>query len=365
LLQRISDIVVDSQAVAEFAYDWRLSIEFNAEKLVKLCDQHLEEWRKIVAAKRYGDPQEVRLVLVAHSMGGLVSRVASVAPGMPEALRAIITLGTPYFGAVKAVHMLATGEGAKMPKEAARLLALTCPGLYDLLPRYKCVEDAKAPKGFRPLSTGDVVSIGGDRGHAEDAAGRWARLELAGEQPCGTGLAPITLVGAGQPTLQSISIIDGECRFIESIDTVDYGGDSTVYRQSAAPIGVTAFPLPQKHGALAKSAEALTFVVDKLTGADSGPPLGETPLGADIPDVIEAGEPVTVRVTGAKGKPAGVGVVSVELATGQPTRRAEPRGENGDLFYSQPGLRPGLHRIEVRGGGFSALSDITLVAETP
>jgi hypothetical protein len=366
LLRRVSDTAVDPRAVAEFAYDWRLPIEFNAAELVKRCDTHLKTWRKVVAAtKRYGDPQNVRLVLVAHSMGGLVSRVAATASGMREEVRKIITLGTPYFGAVKAIRMLETGTGAPVPKQAARRLAVTCPGVYDLLPRYRCVRDPLDPKGFRPLSSGDVDSIGGNRSLAQDAAARWTLLGLTGDQPGCTGPATEAVAGAGQPTLQSVSIVAGACLFMESIDGVDYGGDSTVYRQSAAPVGVTAFPLPQKHGALAKTAEALTFVVDKLTGADTGPPLGTRRLGADIPDVVDAGKPVTVRVTGADGIPVGISVASTDLSTGKPTTWTDVKRDDNDLRYSHIGLRRGLHRIEVKGGGFSAVSDITLATEAP
>jgi Lecithin:cholesterol acyltransferase len=363
LIKRISDTVVDSRAVAEFAYDWRLSIEFNASELVKTCEEHLENWRKIVTTERYGDPSEVRLVLVAHSMGGLVSRVAASAPGVPDALRAIVTLGTPYFGAVKAVRTMETGEGTPVPKQAARSLAITCPGLYDLLPRYLCVHDSDAPKGLRALSVDDVISIGGDGGLAEEAAARWTRLGLNPDAAARPGPVPIALVGAGQPTLEAVAIADGQCQFMDSIDGVNHGGDSTVYRRSAAPIGVTASPLPQKHSALAKSTEALTFVVDKLTGADTGPPLGDGGLGADIPDVVDAGQRVSVRVTGAEGDPAGAGVSSIDLDTGQRTTWKDVRSDraSGDLHYSCNGLRPGLHRIEVKGGGFSAISDITLV----
>jgi hypothetical protein len=368
LLQRVSQTVVDPRAVAEFAYDWRLSIEYNAAQLVKRCEEHLEQWRTVVAADHHGDPQDVRLIIVAHSMGGLVARVASTASGMVDALRTIITLGTPYFGAVKAVRMLQTGEGAPVPKRAARQLAITCPGLYDLLPRYQCVEDRQAPNGLRPLSTADVVAVGASDELAEAAAARWARLGLTGDQSGEmrpTPMTPLAVVGAEQPTLQSLSIVDGTCQFMESLAGENYRGDSTVYRASAAPLDVVAFPLPQKHGALAKSSEALTFVVDKLTGADTGPPLGTRPLGADIPDVVEAGEPATVRVTGAEGDPKGVGVASIDLTTGASatwtvTRRDE---DSGDLYYARNGLRPGLHRVEVRGGGFSAVSDITLVAD--
>jgi Lecithin:cholesterol acyltransferase len=149
LLSRVKDTAVDPRAVAEFAYDWRLSIDYNAAELVKRCDEHLDRWRKIAADENLCNPAEVRLVIVAHSIGGLVSRAASAAPGMRDELREVITLGTPYFGAVKAVRMLEIGEGAPVPKGAARRLAVTCPGVYDLLPRYRCVGDPHDPNGVR------------------------------------------------------------------------------------------------------------------------------------------------------------------------------------------------------------------------
>ena len=362
LLRRVENTVVDPRAAVEFAYDWRLPVVYNAAELVGRCEQHLQAWRGVVAAEGYCDPQDVRLVIVAHSMGGLLARVASAAAGMADALREIITLGTPYFGAVKAIRMLATGEGAPVPARAAQRLALTCPGVYDLLPRYRCVRDDDDPQGLRQFSVDDAASIGADRGLAQDAADRWARLGLTGDAraPAPT---PKAVVGAGQPTLQSVSIAAGACLFMESIKGEDHGGDSTVYRQSAAPPGVTAFPLPQKHGALAKSSEALTFVVDKLTGADTGPPLGTRPLGAGIPDVADAQARVEIRVTGAQGNPVGVSVVSTDLDTGRATTWTDVTREGDDLCYSIGGLRPGLHRVEVKGGGYSAITDLLLAVE--
>ena len=171
------------------------------------------------------------------------------------------------------------------------------------------------------------------------------------------------MVGAGQPTLQSVSIVAGACLFMESLEAEDHGGDSTVYRQSAAPPGVTAFPLPQKHGALAKSSEALTFVVDKLIGADTGPPLGTRPLGADIPDVADAQARIEIRVTGAHGNPVGISVVSTDLDTGRATTWTDVAREDDDLRYWIGGLRTGLHRVEVKGGGYSAVTDLLLAVE--
>src|SRR5690242_3840099 len=49
LLKQVQQKVVDARAVAEFPYDWRLSIDENAAQLVLRCEQHLESWRGIVA----------------------------------------------------------------------------------------------------------------------------------------------------------------------------------------------------------------------------------------------------------------------------------------------------------------------------
>ena len=120
LLRRVENTVVDPRAAVEFAYDWRLPVVYNAAELVGRCEQHLQAWRGVVAAEGYCDPQDVRLVIVAHSMGGLLARVASAAAGMADALREIITLGTPYFSAVKAIRMFATSGRARQCRRAPR-----------------------------------------------------------------------------------------------------------------------------------------------------------------------------------------------------------------------------------------------------
>jgi hypothetical protein len=77
LLRRVAETAADSRAVAEFPYDWRLSIEYNAPLLVRCCEEHLESWRAVVQAERKGDPADIRLVVVAHSTGGLITRYAT------------------------------------------------------------------------------------------------------------------------------------------------------------------------------------------------------------------------------------------------------------------------------------------------
>jgi pimeloyl-ACP methyl ester carboxylesterase len=363
---RLADVVPSPQAVFEFPYDWRLSIEYNAQLLAVRCEEVLKAWRAVVTRERYSDSDQVRVTIVAHSMGGLVSRYAAEVCGAAPLVRQIITLGTPYFGAVKSVQMLANGEGARLPHRAARELARSCPGVYDLLPRYRCVTPGIDQNGKqtpdRHFSNAEAAAVGADAALAREAATRYTKLA---EATAGGGAVPVLpLVGADQPTLQRLSIDSGEAQFFRDLDGTDHAGDSTVYRGAAAPRGATAFPLPQHHGALAKTAEALTFVSDKLTGADTGPPLGTRPVGADIPEFASAGMPVRVRVTGTDD-PIGVTITSVDVETGARTSWMPGARRDGGLLFVGPVLKPGLHRVEVKAGGFSPISDLLLIAEQP
>lgn len=117
-------------------------------------------------------------------------------------VRQLITLGTPFHGSVKAVHLLNSGRGAPVPLPRARLriLAAQLPGLYDLLPAYRCVDDGS---GGRRLTPGDIADLGGDADLAERSLG----LHHACGQPAPEELR--TVVGVDQPTMQSFRLRDG------------------------------------------------------------------------------------------------------------------------------------------------------------
>ena len=86
--------------VIEFPYDWRLSNVVSARRLEAVVVPALEQWQK-----QTGNP-EARLVLVCHSMGGLVARWFLEVLGGSELTRWLVTIGTPYRGSVKSL-----GEG--------------------------------------------------------------------------------------------------------------------------------------------------------------------------------------------------------------------------------------------------------------
>lgn len=388
LMAALRAYVPDPSAVVEFPYDWRLPVDTNGKLLAERCHRVIEAWRSKVAQQRLADPDEVRVVIVAHSMGGLVAGHALREPGVDSVVRRVLTLGTPHFGAVTAAQMLAAGGSGhvrvpavgeiKLPRRlrsAMHELALTCPAVYDLLPRYRCVVEKAAPRqlasdrGFgqylRYLDVSDIAAIGAHPDLADDAAQRHEDREVASPVPV------MALAGTGQPTLQSLELEAGSCRFFTSLGDYDESnnpaGDGTVYRRAAAAPSVPASPIPQRHGALARSRESLAFVLDALRGGHLPPPLGTRPLALDVPDAASAGDPIVVRVSevGNPGRADSVGlsVRSVDVDTGVATAWTDRRVVDGVLEYRSPVLAPGIYRVLLAGGGFSPVSDIVLVDE--
>ena len=196
LVSAIRRSLTHPDALCEFAYDWRLSVAYNAARLGDVVEAHLQHWRK----HRMGS-KDARVVLTAHSMGGLVARCFSETMGGAPAVRQTVTLGTPFFGAVKAAYLLNSGRGTPVPLPRVRLreLALTLPGVHDLLPSYRCVDDADG----RPLTSADVADLGGDSELAEASFALQRTLAKLGTD----GLRPV--VGVGQPTMQSLRLIRG------------------------------------------------------------------------------------------------------------------------------------------------------------
>ncbi|MCL2782260.1 MAG: hypothetical protein FWD74_12400 [Actinomycetia bacterium] len=354
-------------AVAEFPYDWRMPINHNAKLLVRFATRHLENWRAVVKRENLGDKTESRLVIIAHSMGGLIARYACRVLELDAELADVITLGTPFFGSLNALETMASGTArVLLPRDPVRELVLGCPGVYDLLPRYRCVADGA---GIRSLTVDDVTAIGGCRKFAVDAAARWEELELTHPDPKGSVWRNMcAILGWRQPTWQSVVIDAGSCQFLASLDGKDESGDSTVYEGAASPMPaspreINTVAVAQKHGALMRDEAALTQVEHRLVGTITGPPMGAGEIGADIPDLIPAGTPPVIAVTATDGEPGHAHVSSTELSTGQFTRWHFLRREGDRALFIGRVLPAGLHRVEAHGGTASPVSDLMMVSE--
>jgi hypothetical protein len=263
------------------------------------------------------------------------------------------------------VVLLSTGRGGPLPLPRTRLraLAATLPGLYDLLPGYRCVDEGGTA---RQITASDVAALGGDAELAEQAVARRsvvAEVALPGH---------VQVVGASQPTLQSVTLADGvaEGRAYtmrpagDGIERVDLAGDGTVHRESAQLPDIAALPLAQSHGALAKSEETIVAVGDALVRRATGPWLGAGDLGLGVPDVVAAGEPATVTIDGVD-HPRDVSCRLVDADSGRIVAMPQPVRADGRVVAAVTAPAPGLYRLEATGGGSSSVTQLMLAVEAP
>lgn len=110
-----------------FTYDWRMSIDEAGDKLEEFINK-----------KKYDE-----VIIVAHSMGGLVaSSYIQKSEMNRNKVSKLITMGTPYLGAPKALYVLGTGNMFDAEKNLvmAKPLKIMAPNLisaYELLPTEK------------------------------------------------------------------------------------------------------------------------------------------------------------------------------------------------------------------------------------
>lgn len=376
LRKGIDQVVIHRDAVLEFAYDWRLPVEYNGVLLQQAAAAHLARWRQHPEYLRYRaelpDARAAALVLVAHSMGGMVVR----AMPDPVDVRATITLGTPLDGAAQAALILNTGEGGPFPLPRVQLqqVGATMPGLYDLLPKYRCLEVPDPAQDPVRLTPDHVHLIGGRADLARAAIAAYERFR---DRPLpGTHHA---LVGIEQPTPTTLSLngnrvtghpytfeptADGLARDRNGVLVrVLRHGDGTVPDNSSRPTDATPMALAQQHGPIAKSAESIRMVQNVLRQGELGPRLGESVFGFDVPDVVTVGEPVSVALNGIDG-PGDVSVVLYDQdnrVVDEPGVRYDPEHERFQVTLEF--AEAGIHQLEVSGGGQTAITQRCLAMQ--
>lgn len=128
--------------IEPFRYDWRKSVFTHVEPLTVLIEQIAQQ------------SEDNKVVIVAHSMGGIISKLALLelqAQNKHELVTKLITLGTPWLGSADAYKALLYGEPGAYAKfaefyrffsdEATRELARQLPSVYELLPHKKYFDD--------------------------------------------------------------------------------------------------------------------------------------------------------------------------------------------------------------------------------
>ena len=118
----------------EFPYDWRLDNGTHFEALDRKIDAALKE-----------NPKATKVMLMAHSMGGVIARAYILSsPQRAARVDSLITIGTPYWGAPKPYYGATNGYTFGNPSVLQPLmkkLIQNWPAAYQLMPNYQFIWD--------------------------------------------------------------------------------------------------------------------------------------------------------------------------------------------------------------------------------
>jgi len=215
----------------EFPYDWRQDCRLAAKELAKAIDS----WKI-----------SPRVVIIAHSMGSLVSRYYVERLGGKKKVSRMIFLGGPHYGAPKALMTLLFGPKLLpfgLLGERLRQVISTFPSMYQLLPIYPCAEDQK--KQSIDLLSDETWLLEEQRPLLRTA--REFRKELGTH----CSVPSISIFGYGIKTVTRVKVKRNPQGRWQNVDfDVEEGGDATVPEQSAIVEGSEIHPVQQAHGSL-------------------------------------------------------------------------------------------------------------------
>ena len=225
----------------EFPYDWRRDNRLAASALKTLITFRLQQWREYK-----GDPG-AKVILLCHSMGGLVARYCLEALNGWQECRLLVTFGTPHRGSLKVLSALSTG----LHKWGINVTAFirSFDSMYQLLPVYAAIEDGSLFKR--------ITEVGPIQGVDENKARRG--LEFHNEINTAVEghlnepnylrdrYEVIFITGLGGHTYQSARILLSDSSASERKVSFEYtlpphvhplllGGDNTVPALSATPV---------------------------------------------------------------------------------------------------------------------------------
>ena len=340
-----------------FPYDFRQSVERSAEQL------------GAAVAARIGSERR-RVIVVAHSMGGLVARYW-LGPGSGAArCRALITLGTPHRGAPKALDVLANGVRVG-PVRFGRLSAVVrgWPSVYELLPRYPALAAADGGPPRYPYQWEEDPAFARRAkaafGLHRDIETAWTDLAGRPERPAVTAF-----FSRGHATVQHARLtptgLTASKQAAPWLPNSDWQGDGTVPAVSAIPIESEDDPnarraMTERHLPMAASSAVVDFLAE-YEGESLQAVRGDLPeqpwLGLDLDEAAAAGRPVPFGVTlhGAAADER-VRVLfrhrAADGSAGQPGPWLEAaRSADGSGWHAELApLTAGAHRLEVQAIG--------------
>ena len=356
-----------------FPYDWRLDNRVNARRLESAALDWLKAWRQSSGAAG------AKLVLIAHSMGGLISRYFLEKLGGWKECRMLFTIGTPHLGSLNAVDFLVHGVKKGVGPLGVDLSPMlrSCPSVYQLLPTYQCIDAGPGALSYVPeaAKAGHLPNVDAARAddahafHTEIADAR--KANAADERYAREGYRLIPLVGIEQPTNQSARSRGGVVELLRSIEGEDMRGDGTVPRLSATPREMAKenreVYAAEMHGSLQNADGVLANLRGVLTKADVDIErflrAAELPsaLTLDLEDVVLPGQPLLVRAKASERNPP-ITAKLQNLASGESFSEALRRASDPGWQEGSFDVPAGTWRVTIEAPGASSVSDLAVVA---
>ena len=239
----------------QFPYDWRRDNRINAKILKRWLDIRLTAWRN-----KSSQNKDAKVILLAHSMGGLISRYYLEVLGGWKDAKTLFTFGTPYRGSLDAVNFIANGY-KKASIDLTEIMR-SLPSVYQLLPTYEILN--YKGKYYR-ISESPVALPNFDLEMMRDATKFHEEIKLAvaeNQEEDGYDYVTVPVVGIKQTTFQSAVLKNGTVKTVKALpevikDRLDLeGGDGTVPEISAYPPEFSndkmhfIRSIAEKHGAL-------------------------------------------------------------------------------------------------------------------
>ncbi len=335
-----------------FPYDWRLSNRYNGRLLAQVAGEALERWRTQPGM------ETAKLVLICHSMGGLVARWFAEQEGGAGLIRALITIGTPYRGSLNALTNLVNGiePGIGPLRFSLTEFARSLPALYQLLPQYDCLI---TDTGRTDLVKGRCPGLNSTM--LADAVA-FSKAIQGDENP---SYALHKVVGIRQPTPTTARATGDRITPSVEIDGHNQGGDGTVPRLAAEPVagrGREVHAIADQHGEL-QGTRSLLDLVDGILSREeiiwqAAEPEG---FGVDMADVWSSGQNPKLQVSELKDRRL---LVTVVDERGKVMRDPFPVAPDGTAELGR--LPEGGYRAVVAGsspGGPSPVAKPFLVLD--
>lgn len=339
----------DRTKVLLFPYDFRQDMATSADRL----------WHAVEAVR-----DGRRVVMVGHSMGGLVARWWWAVLGGHTMCDGLITVGTPHRGAPRALDWVLNGPrlgGRHFPGIPLTEVVRGWPSVYDLLPRYPAITDPTRPGA--PLYPHELTgSFNGYQQQAQDAYARHLRLDEACAQvEPGTGGVFLALYAKGHATASRAQVVGGRVSVTkddpEWLDLDGWqGGDGTVPALSATPpdrpaVGERCW-VKHHHLPIASAVELVRFI-GQFGQADLGAIRGSASRGPwisfDYDDVVPADQSSIIgfQLQDIPSSDHAAASVQLSVGDGAPTRLRVER-EGSRWLAEVPGLPEGVHTLTAR-----------------